>query len=309
MVAKWARRTRLLLRGRSNTALPWRRELAGFGLTIVGLPLLTFVLVVTRASHGVSTALLLYLLLVAAVATIGGKRPAMIAAIGSPLLANWYLIPPLRTWHIGDQENVVALFVFVSVAAVISSFVSIVNRRSHEATLARREAEVLAQLAAARPGGDRVGELADMLRTAFGMSAVSVLTSDESGWRVEAVSGSPIPDMATADLVETIDDSTRLVLSGRSLTLDDRRVLTAFSGHLAIALRESRLRVLPPNAPKRWIVPTNFARRCCVRCRMICGRRSPRSRPPYQVFATPRSPGPRRPTRSSWPRSRTRPTG
>jgi len=67
--------------------------------------------------------------------------------VGGLLLVNWYLTPPLHTWTISDPENVLALFVFLAVAAAMSFFVAQAARRAAQATRARAKAETLMRLA------------------------------------------------------------------------------------------------------------------------------------------------------------------
>jgi two-component system sensor histidine kinase KdpD len=218
-----------------------RRVAGGLLVAAIGLPLLTGALAAYREHVDLSGVLLLYLLLVVAVATIGGLWPAATAAVGAFLLANWYFTPPLYRFTIGKRTDVLALLVFVAVAAVVSGLVDLAARRAAEAARARAEAEALARL-----GGtllhehDPLPELVAQLRATFALDAAAVLRRDRQAWRVEAVAGAsaPIrPEYAT-DTVE-LDEQTVLTLTGRRLAGEDRRVLRAFTDQLAVAL-ESR---------------------------------------------------------------------
>src|SRR5438477_1362871 len=77
-------------RGRLLAHLPRRRQMVAFAFAAVGLPLLTFVLSYFREDVGLQNALLCYLLLVVAVATVGGALPAAAASVRGFLLLNWY---------------------------------------------------------------------------------------------------------------------------------------------------------------------------------------------------------------------------
>jgi two-component system sensor histidine kinase KdpD len=70
------------------------RRGAGLLATTLGLPLLTLALVAVRSSLAVESSLLIYLLAVVVVAVIGGVVPALLAAVASFLLVNWFLTPP-----------------------------------------------------------------------------------------------------------------------------------------------------------------------------------------------------------------------
>ncbi len=111
-------------------------------LEAVGLPLLTVCLAAGRHHLVFADELLLYLAAVVAVTLIGGLLPAVVAAISSSLLLNWYFTPPLHTWSIGSPQNVLALVLFVVVAVTISSVVHLAARRSQLATRLTTEAAV-----------------------------------------------------------------------------------------------------------------------------------------------------------------------
>jgi two-component system, OmpR family, sensor histidine kinase KdpD len=120
-----------------------RRRIAGFGLALGGLPLLT--LVAHAAGLGLTGDIPLLLGAVVAVALVGGRWPGLVAALGGFLLLNYYFVPPLHTLRIGERSNLVALAVFVVVALAVSWMVDLAARRT-------RQAEALASVAE----GDRV---------------------------------------------------------------------------------------------------------------------------------------------------------
>jgi len=113
-------------------------------LEAVGLPLLTVCLAAGRRHLVFADELLLYLAAVVAVTLIGGLLPAVVAAISSSLLLNWYFTPPLHTWSIGSPQNLLALVLFVVVATAIGTVVHLAARRSQLATRLATEA-VMAQ--------------------------------------------------------------------------------------------------------------------------------------------------------------------
>jgi two-component system sensor histidine kinase KdpD len=220
-----------------------RRVAGGLLAAALGLPLLTAALASLREHVDLPGVLLLYLLLVVAVATIGGFGPAAATAVGAFLLANWYFTPPLYRFTIAKRTDVLALLVFMAVAAVVSALVDLAARREAEAARARAEAEALARLGGTLlHGHDPLPELVEQLRATFALDAAAVLRRDRQGWRVEAVAGAsaPIrPEYAT-DAVE-LDEQTALTLTGRRLAAEDRRVLRAFTDQLAVALESRRL--------------------------------------------------------------------
>jgi two-component system sensor histidine kinase KdpD len=223
---------------------PRSRQLLGWALTLVGLPLLTLVLVPLRDNITLATALMLYLVATVAIAAVGGLVVAVAAAVAAFLLSNWFFVPPIHTFTIEDPENVTALVVFVVSAVVASLVVDRVASRSREALEARAEAAALAHTSGLLIGEpDPLPQLLDQLRTTFGLDAVSLLSNRDDGWVVDAASGPEPPtepfDGERWDLVE--DGSAVLVLRGAHLTADDQRVLRTFLSNLAVALHSRRL--------------------------------------------------------------------
>lgn len=218
------------------------RQLAGWAIAVAGVPLLTLVLANLRESVDLPGILLLYLLLTVTAAAIGGLLPALATALTGFLCANWYFTPPFHTWTIAEGKHLLALIVFLIVAGVVSSLVSIAARRAAEASRAAAEAESLARLSATITAEDPLGVLVGHLRSTFGLSAVAVLRHRDGEWLVEASAGSPAPvhpDMA--DAIEPLGEHVVLAINGRGLSGNDRRVLNAFSAQLAAALERSKL--------------------------------------------------------------------
>jgi two-component system sensor histidine kinase KdpD len=224
---------------RRPSALPRRRVLLGFALAAVALPVLTWALTNLRTHFGLPSVLLLFLLLVVAVSAVGGVWPALTAAVIGFLLVNWYFTPPVHTFTIAEGENLLALAVFLAVAAVVSAFVSLAARRAADGSRDRAEAEALAQLAGTKP----VPDLLDSLRRLLGLDAVAVLRRSPGGWFVEHSAGSPAPsapgDLPTVEL----DADHVLVTVGRPVgTSSGNRILDSFAREIASSLVVDRLR-------------------------------------------------------------------
>jgi two-component system sensor histidine kinase KdpD len=219
--------------------LPRRRQLVGWLMAAVGLPVLTVLLTQLRGQVTLPGDMLLYLALVVGVSTAGGSWPGLAAAVAADLLANWFFIPPVHTFTIGATDNVVALVVFLAVTAVISWLVGYAARRSVEAARGRAEAATLVRLAGALLSDqDPMAEVMSQLRAAFGLKGVSLLRRDASrSWLVVAAAGEQAPEVPdqASDTV-ALDADTMLALAGPDLSGDDRRVLGAFTDQLAIAL-------------------------------------------------------------------------
>ncbi len=219
------------------------RHVTAWGVAVVLLPALTAVLVELGERASLASSLLLYVLVVVAIASIGGRVIALLSAAAAFLLANWYLTPPVHTWTIDHGQNVFALIVFLTVAAVVSNYVSIAARRAVESERARAEAESLARLSATFAESDPLVAVVAHLRSTFGLDAAAVLRRGPSSeWFVEASAGAEPPiNPAQAEHVVDIREGVVLALTGRTLTGDDRRVLLAFAAQLGAAIERAEL--------------------------------------------------------------------
>lgn len=216
-----------------RSPLPRRRQVTGWMLAGLGLPLLTVALVSVRDDIGLETVLLLFLSLVVAVGAIGGLLPGVVAGVAGFMLANWYFTPPVHTWTIEEGENAIALAVFVVVGGVVSGFVDLAARRALDAARARAEAQTLARLSADASAEDPLRQVMASLRSAFRLQSAALLCRVDGRWQIEASDGEPVartPD--AADATEEVGAGIVLALVGQRLTADDRRVLKAFAAEL-----------------------------------------------------------------------------
>jgi two-component system, OmpR family, sensor histidine kinase KdpD len=229
---------------RLTAGVPARRQALAWGLSAIGLPLLTLVLAHLRGDVTLAGDLLLYLAVVLAVAMVGGTWPAIVSALAADLLANWFFIPPIHTFTISAGENVLALIVFLAVAGAVSWLVGYATRRTLEAARGRAEADALVRLAGALlTEHDPLVEVMGQLRATFGLTGVSLLGRDPGGrWSPVAATGDAAPT-SIDDATDTIflDADTVLAVTGPDLGADDRQLLRAFTDQLAVALRSREL--------------------------------------------------------------------
>ena len=225
-------------RTRRPAALPRRRVALGAFLAGVGLPLLTLVLAQVRDDVELASVMLLFLLLVAVVAAVGGLWPGLGAAVGGFLLVNWYFIHPHHTFTIEEPEDVLALVVFLAVGAIVSGFVGLATRRAAEGARARAEAEALARLA----GSSTVSAVLDGLRRVLGLEGAAVLHRHEGGWRIDAASGERVPESPEASTsVLDLDAEHVLAVTGPPIRAEDRRILDAFANELKASVHLGEL--------------------------------------------------------------------
>jgi two-component system, OmpR family, sensor histidine kinase KdpD len=225
------------------------RRAAGFVLAAVGLPLLTVLLVAGHGEISLATDILAFLLMVVAVAIVGGLAPALFAAVAGFLLLNYWFTPPLHRFTVSRRENLLALLAFLVVAAAVSAVVDQAARHTREAARARAEAATLSTLAGSVLRGRRpLPALLGQLRETFGLEDVTLLEAVPSGdgdvepWRIAASVGRrPASFPADGDAQVRVDDSLTLVLRGHALDAADQRVVEAFAAQAAVALRQERL--------------------------------------------------------------------
>jgi two-component system sensor histidine kinase KdpD len=237
-----------------STALSPRRRLAGLGLAALGLPSLTLALDALRNQLSLTSDILLFLAAVVAVALVGGLWPALLVAVGGSLLLNFFFTPPIYSWTAAEREHVLALVVFVAVAAAVSAVVDLAARRTRDAARASADAATLAAIAGSVLGGTRpLPALLQRLRGTFGLDSVTLLERrsamvgpqrehDPTAWRVAAaVGGPPCATPADGDVEVPVDDTLTLALRGNELAASDRKVVEAFAAQAALALRQERL--------------------------------------------------------------------
>ncbi|MFD9643802.1 DUF4118 domain-containing protein, partial [Streptomyces sp. NPDC059082] len=213
--------------------LPLARRIAGPLAGIVLPVLLTWVLDGTRGVFNLTSEALLFLVTVVGVACIGGVVSALVAAVTASLLLNYWFVPPVGAFSFADADNVLALAVFLLVAAVIAGAVDRSLRLTRRATRATAEAETLSSLAGSVVRGDHtVPALLARTREIFGADSVELVPAAQ-------VTGAHAGDPAVSQVA--VGDSHFLVLRGRTLPASDRRVLAALAAHVTAAAEHARL--------------------------------------------------------------------
>jgi signal transduction histidine kinase len=215
-----------------------RRLLAGV-ILVAGLPLLTAALVAGQRHLSLADDLLIYLVAVVAVAVVGGFWPAVLAAVTSSLLLNWYFTRPLHTLTIADPQNLLALLLFVTVAVTVSSVVHLAAHRALQAARSSEEAAELLALAQTVLGGaDTPAAVLEHLTATRGGRAELVEQAGQQWVRV-AASGTAPPDVATVRVEAR--PGLELVVSAQSRQVT-ARLLDGFAAQTAAALDRDRLR-------------------------------------------------------------------
>ncbi|WP_340557161.1 sensor histidine kinase KdpD [Streptomyces sp. GSL17-111] len=228
--------------GRLRTVTGW----------LVALPaplLLTFVLSETPLDVGFTNTVLLFLAFTVTAALAGGLLPALVSATVSSALLNYFFTDPRHTWSVTDPHNVVSIAVYLLVAVSVASVVDLAARRTQQAARLRAESEILSVLAGSvLRGDDSLEGMLDRVRETFSMEAAALLErqEDHGPWACAAAVGAPRgggallrPEDGEVDM--PVGDRRMLVLSGRALPAEDRRVLAAFAAQAVGVLDRQRL--------------------------------------------------------------------
>lgn len=253
---------------RPRGGLTVRRRVYGFLLALIGGPLLTLLLTNVRSDESMTADVLSYQLLVVVVALVGGIWPALFAALLSGLTLDYFFVDPLYTITVGEPLHLLALVLFVVIAALVSLVVDQAARRSRSARRAAAEAELLATVAGGViRGEDAVQALVTRTREAFGLTSVELVEVTADGSRAVLAAdggtsegepagsaGSAVTAGSGAGSVASIpvaasrpetggSRGSRIVLElhGRDLEAGDRRLLSAIVAQLEAALEHRAL--------------------------------------------------------------------
>jgi two-component system, OmpR family, sensor histidine kinase KdpD len=191
----------------------------------------------------------LFFIGVLVVALLGGVAPAVLSALLSGLLLNYFLIEPRHTFTISEPDNAVTTVVLLAVAVAVAVLVDNAAKRTRETRQASQEAELLALFAGSVLRGADLDTLLERVRETYSQQAVSMLRitdADPDGELVGCVGESPCLDIDSADSAievgpEDHHDEFWMLMSGRKLPARDRRVLTAVAKQAAGLVRQREL--------------------------------------------------------------------
>jgi two-component system, OmpR family, sensor histidine kinase KdpD len=184
---------------------------------------------------------------VLAVALLGGVAPAILSAVLSSLLLNYFLTAPRHTFTIAEPDAAVTELVLLVVAIAIAVLVDSTAKRAREAGRASQEADLLALFAGSVLRGADLETLLERVRETYSQRAVSMLREQTNDGQVHAkivacVGKDPCVTVDSADTaIEVGDDEFWMLMAGRKLTARDRRVLSAVAKQAAGLIRQREL--------------------------------------------------------------------
>ncbi|MFT4082692.1 MAG: DUF4118 domain-containing protein [Nocardioides sp.] len=181
------------------------------------------------------------------VAMVGGRWPAVVAAIVGFANLNWWFTAPIHRFSIAEPHNVAALAVFLAVAVAVATVVDRAARRAEEAVRAWAEAATISGLSrSVLTGQDTAEAIVEQVRETFGQRSVALLERTPQGWHRLAGAGIGHADRpvgpSSADTQVRVDDDHVMVLRGAPLRAADQRVLAAFAVQTSLVLEYRRLR-------------------------------------------------------------------
>ena len=180
---------------------------------------------------------------VVVVALLGGVAPAILSALLSGLLLNYFLTAPRYSFTIAEPDSAVTELVLLVVAVAVAALVDGAAKRTREARRASQEAELLALFAGSVLRGADLDTLLERVRETYSQRAVSLLRErDGTSELVACVGDDPCLTVETADAaIEVGDDEFWMLMAGRKLAARDRRVLTAVATQAAGLVKQREL--------------------------------------------------------------------
>lgn len=177
------------------------------------------------------------------VALLGGIAPAVLSAVLSGLLLNYFLTEPRHSLRIADPDTAVTLVVMLVMAVAVAALVDNAAARQRQARHASREAELLRSFADSVLRGADLPTLLERIRTTYSQRAVSLLRVQEGAESlVAAVGESPCCTVQSADIaIAAGDGEFWLGMAGSGIREADRRVLTVVAGQAAGLVRQREL--------------------------------------------------------------------
>lgn len=122
---------------------PWRRRLSDSILALGGVALVTSLIAVTHLYLHTPTALFLYLLVILALAGVRGLYAAILSSLLAAFSFDFFFSSPPFTIGIGDDEDMLTLWVFLATAVIASQLASTLRRRAEQARRRERELRLL----------------------------------------------------------------------------------------------------------------------------------------------------------------------
>ena len=194
-----------------------------------------------RESAGLENVVVVYVIVVALAAAIGGRMAGLATSLAAALAYNWFFTTPYGTLRVDSAEQV-ATVVLLLVAGLLASLGGRATRRAR--VEAREEAEVLQVLTAVNLTAAHRGLKADVvaaegLRDLLDAPSVRVVRDGPEGDLVVAQAGQPVDDL-DLDGLPHLDEEGRIP-SGHRRSVGGTLVLPAEGAVVDLVRRDRRV--------------------------------------------------------------------
>lgn len=211
-----------------------------------GLTAIATLLAAALDAHVTDADLVMVYVLAAALAGLWlGRGPAALTAIGSIACFNWFFVPPRYTFAVADGRYVLTFAVMLAVALTIASLMASIRQQAREAEASERRTSLLYAMSRELAGtADRTAMVGIAIRHVAAAFAVHVEVRSADDRRPPPSEALAVSLDAPATAPRAASLGTLLVVPAASSnvpTPEDRALLEAFAGQLALALERARL--------------------------------------------------------------------
>jgi two-component system sensor histidine kinase KdpD len=209
----------------SKSISPQERRLASWFAAVVVPSIICAVTYFSLDTYlGIGGESALFFVGVLVVALLGGVAPAILSALLSGLLLNYFLTTPRFSFTISEPDAAVTEVVLLAMAIAVAVLVDRAAIRTREARRASQEAELLTSFAGAVLRGADLETLLERVRETYSQQAVSILRTGTG--IVACVGQTTCTTVDSADTaIEVGDDEFWMLMAGKQLAARDRRVL------------------------------------------------------------------------------------
>jgi two-component system sensor histidine kinase KdpD len=207
-----------------------RRRDTGFAASLAALAVTTALLAPVLDEDQLFDVALLYLLVTLLAAGVWGYLVGLATAVLASLAVNFFFVTPLHTFTVQQPENVVALLIFLAVAIVGASMLSLLRQQAAIAIARQTEASVLLEVnqAVARAPSPRAAleALCATIARALHVDGCAILV-DHDGWRTAASTGAS-PEQRPLGTSEVAAATTAVDSQAIARLLDPSRAFAPF---------------------------------------------------------------------------------
>lgn len=189
-----------MVRGTTGTGGRSGSPVTRYAAGAAGVAAVTWLISLVLPHYHIANISMVYLLLVLALAIYAGSGPAILASVLSFLAFDWFFVPPVGRFTVGDPDEWLALFLLLVVAIITGQLAAGLRRRAEEARRRAHETSTLYELSIAILGDARLERvlhiIAERTLSTFALRNVTVflLNPDGALLRAAEAGASPTPE-------------------------------------------------------------------------------------------------------------------